>query len=103
MFLSNPISNFLNTVDPYDDIITYERTGLGIALNWLRILGTGLALIMITWMSIRYFMAHGPQAKMELKKSFTNYVIGAVVFIGASNLIYYIMVFVNSIANDIVT
>ena len=102
MFLSNPITNLLNNAPVASNIIEAERTVIGFVLNWVRLIGTGLALIMLTYMSIRYMTAQGPHEKAELKKSFINYLIGAVVLIGATNIIYYAEQLVEYILKDII-
>ena len=52
-------------------------------------------------MAIRYMTAEGPHEKAELKKAFVNYAIGAVVLIGATNIIYYAEQLVEYILTDI--
>lgn len=89
MFLTNPILNALNGANVYSNIIEGERTFIGYILNWLRLIGTGLALIMLTYIGIRYIISEPPK-RAELKKSLNNYFIGAAVFIGATNIIYYL-------------
>lgn len=69
-------------------IIAAERTVIGYVLNWVRIIGTGLALIMLTYMAIVYMNA-APTRKEDIKGRIGNFAIGAIVFIGASNILYY--------------
>ena len=87
-----------------------EKTTYIIAnvLNVIRIFGTGLALIMLTWMAISYFTADGRSAffmaekKAQIKgDQLRNFVIGVIVFIGASNILYFIVKFITQIAGDI--
>lgn len=101
MFLSNPITSVLDNAPVASNIIEVERTAIGYVLNWVRLIGTGLALIMLTYMAIRYMTAEGPHEKAELKKAFVNYAIGAVVLIGATNIIYYAEQLVEYILTDI--
>lgn len=92
MFLTNPITTFLDNSPIFGDPIKIERTFIGWILNWVRVLGTALSLIVLTYMALRYILADadgGPHGKAELKKQFVNYTIGVVVFIAAANLIYY--------------
>ena len=100
---------FLNFLDNADDqliqnVISVERSIIGNILNIIRIVGTGLALVMLTVMSISYFTADGrgmPSAverKADVKgRQLTNFAIGTVIFIGASN----ILVFIADIIEDI--
>lgn len=103
MFLANPIANLLNNAPVAANVIEAERTAIGYVLNWVRLIGTGLALIMLTYMAIRYMMARGPQEKAELKKSLTKYFIGAVVLVGATNIIYFTEQLVEFILKDIIS
>lgn len=105
-FLSN-LSQQLNTAN--DNLIqTYVvspgRSVFGNILNVVRIIGTGLALIMITWMSINYFTADGRGApwaverKADIKgRQIKNFAIGVIIFIGASNILYLIATFIADI------
>lgn len=101
MFLANPITNLLNSAPVAYNIIEVERTAIGYVLNWIRLVGTALALIMLTIMAIRYMLANGPGEKAELKKRMVNYFIGAIVLIGATNIIYYAEQLVEYILKDI--
>lgn len=103
MFLANPITNLLDNAPVAGNIIEAERTFIGYALNWIRLIGTGVALIMLTVMALRYMTANGPGEKAQLKKVFTNYFIGAVILIGATNIIYYVEQLVEYILQDLVS
>ena len=100
---------FLGFLDNADDqliqnVVSVERSFIGNILNIIRLVGTGIALVMLTAMSISYFTADGRgmpgsiERKADIKgKQLTNFAIGAVVFIGASN----ILVFVSDLVEDI--
>lgn len=83
------------------------RTGFGNALNFIRIVGTGLALIMLTWMAISYFTADGRgfpgaaerQARVK-GNQLTNFIIGLIIFIGASNIIVWVSQLLVDIINN---
>ena len=79
------------------DVIGFERSIIGNILNIIRIAGTGLALVMLTWMSISYFSANGRGAPWGVEKQadikgkqLRNFAIGVAIFIGASNILYLI-------------
>ena len=38
-----------------------------------------------------------PHKKAELKKALPNFFIGAIIFIGATNIVYYLIIFANNI------
>lgn len=101
MFLANPIMSTLNNAQVAQNVIEAERTAIGFVLNWLRLIGTGMALIILTYMSLRYINA-GPSRRGELKKNLQNYAIGAIVFIGASNIIFYVEQLVEMILADLI-
>ena len=76
----------------------------GNALNIIRILGTGVALIAITWMAIQYFTADGRGAPFASERKalikgtqLWNFTIGLVIFVGATNIIYILATFVKDI------
>ena len=87
-----------------DNVVGATRFVFGNILNVIRIFGTGVALIMLTWMSISYFTADGrsffgfAEKKAKIKgEQLKNFAIGAIVFIGASNILYFVTEFVISV------
>ena len=78
------------TVTAFEDIIDFERQGIGWFLNWLRIIGTAAALIFLTIMAIKYMSSDKPESKKQLKESLPHYILGVIIFIGAVNILYYI-------------
>ena len=87
-----------------DNVVGVTRYVFGNILNVIRIVGTGLALIMLTWMAISYFTADGrsffgfAEKKAQIKgEQLRNFAIGAIVFIGASNILYFITEFVTDV------
>ena len=91
----------LNSSNVSKTILEMERTGFGYVLNWVRIIGTGMALIMLTYMALRYINV-GVDRKSEVKKQLVSYTIGAVVLIGASNILYYTEQLVEFILKDVI-
>ena len=65
-------------------------------INVIRVVGTGIALIMLTYVGIKY-MSAAPSEKADFKKSATAYVVGAIVLFGASNIISIIANFATNI------
>ena len=66
-------------------------------LNIVRIVGLGLAMIMLTWMAISYFTADGrgfpgaAEVQARIKGSqLTKFVIGLVIFFGAGSVVSWI-------------
>lgn len=60
------------------------------AINVIRVVGTGVSLIMLSYLGIKYMMA-SPNEKADFKKSAMIYVVGAVLVFGASNLLSIIL------------
>ena len=84
-----------------------ERFVIGHLLNILRIYGSGVALLMLTIMSIQYFAADGRGMPFAAEKKawikgaqLKNFAIGVIIFIGASNILYFVEQFVEQILGD---
>lgn len=58
---------------------------LGAVLNVIRIVGTGIAIIILAVIAMKYMMA-APSDRADFKKGAMQYVVGAVVLFGAVNL-----------------
>jgi len=58
----------------------------------LRVAGSGIAIIMLSYMGIKYMMA-APSEKAEFKKSAAIYIVGAILVFAASNIIAIIFAF----------
>ena len=90
---------FLGLLDDANEVVVDQWTGvakagIGNILNVVRIVGVGLAMIMLTWMAISYFTADGrgfpgaAERQARIKGSqLTNFVIGLVIFFGAGGII----------------
>lgn len=104
---------FLTALSSANNLVVEKVTGgttyiLGNVLNVIRIFGTGLALIMLTWMAISYFTADGrsffgfAEKKAQIKgEQLKNFAIGVIVFIGASNILYLIINVVIQVAGEV--
>lgn len=86
------------------NVVNPVRFVIGNVLNIIRIGGTILALIMLAWMSIGYFTADGHsmpgsiERKADIKgKQLTNFAIGVAIFIGASNILYFLVKFISDL------
>ena len=100
-WVSAPNEEFVATyVEP-------ERMVFGNILNIVRIVGSILAIIMLAIMSIGYFTSDGHsmpgsiERKADIKgRQLTNFAIGVAVFIGATNILYFIVRLVEDIFAD---
>lgn len=74
------------------DLNDSVRKVIGSILNVTRIIGTGMALIMLVVVAIKYMMA-APGERADIKKHAIPFVIGAVVLFGASGILTIIQNF----------
>lgn len=93
-------SNF--DIDVYDNGTADEsikgpvNTIAGAIISVMRIICVGVALIMLMVLAIKY-MASAPGERAEIKKSAVQYVIGAVVFMGAGGILTLINTFMTGV------
>lgn len=59
---------------------------VGTIVTVMRIVGMGIAIIMLTYVAIKY-MSAAPAEKAEFKKSATAYIVGAIVLFGTTGLL----------------
>lgn len=62
----------------------------GVILGVIRIIGLGVSIIMITYVAMKYMLA-APSDRADLKKTSIQYVIGAIVVFGATNILQVII------------
>ena len=67
-------------------IIDPTKEVSGIIISAIRIIGTGVALIMITVVAIKYLIA-APGDRADIKKSSVLYIVGAIIVFGSSNIL----------------
>lgn len=103
-FASEPESVF--DFKQYDN--TEQRNGnadliaqktMGTAITVIRIIATGVAVVMLSYMGIKYMMA-APSEKAEFKKSAFIYILGAILIFAAGNILGII---VNMTTSNITT
>lgn len=72
---------------------------MGTAIKIVRTVATGVAIIMLSYIGIKYMMA-APSEKADFKKSATIYVLGAILIFAAGNILALIANFTtNNITN----
>ena len=111
IFLTNCINSKVMAESIFDDpnlktvnqgVSGDSETGIAGAINTiiglLQIAGTGISLIMISLLGIKYILA-SVEEKAEIKKTAMPIVIGAVLLFGAVNLISIIENIANSTLN----
>ena len=79
------------------NVTNFEQSIVGNILDFVRLWGSGLALIMLTYMSLAYFMADGALVPWGTEKKayikgdqLKNFAIGVIVFVAASNILYVV-------------
>ncbi len=72
--------------DANSNVAKTTQNIVGTAINVIRIVGTGIAIIMITYVAIKY-MSAAPSEKAEFKKSATAMIVGAIVLFAATNIL----------------
>lgn len=89
------------------NIVGVERNVIASVLNVVRIGGSIIALIMLTVMSIGYFTSDGHsmpgsiERKADIKgRQLSSFAIGVAIFIGASNILYFIVNLLEDIFTD---
>ena len=73
--------NDFNDIDESDKIKDVANTVIGL----LQIAGTGIALIVVTMLGIKYILA-SPSEKADVKKQIAPILIGCILLFGAVNL-----------------
>ncbi len=103
LFVLSFLFSFLSTTfassssDPFDftsydsttgnsDADKIAQTTMGTAINIIRIVATGTAIIMLSYMGIKYITA-APNEKAEFKKSAMIYILGAILIFAAGNIL----------------
>ncbi len=76
----------LDTFPSGQTVTTSTQKIMGTIINTIKIVGTGISIIMLVYVAIKY-MSAAPSEKAEFKKSATAYIVGAVVLFAASNIL----------------
>ena len=69
-----------------DGISNTAKNIVGSIISVIRVVGMGIAIIMITYVAIKY-MSAAPSEKAEFKKSATALIVGAVVLFASTNIL----------------
>ena len=89
-FATNPdYSTMISNANGWDadpGVKKVTRTVMGTIIQVMRIVGVGVAIIMLTYVAIKY-MSAAPAEKAEFKKSATAYIVGAIVLFGTSGIL----------------
>lgn len=80
-----------------DSLDSATRNIVGAIVSVIRIVGTGIAIIMLVAVAIKY-MSSAPGDRAEIKKHAVIYVVGAIVLFGGAQLIGIIQNFASNIS-----
>lgn len=99
--LFNTDQNMKDVKDGLNDFSNTEGIGgvLNIIIGLLQVAGTGVAVIMVTMLGIKYLLA-SVEEKAEIKKQAVPIVIGAVLLFGAANLMSAVEQFASQKINN---
>lgn len=75
---------------------TAVETTMGTAIMVIRIIATGMSIIMLSYIGIKYMMA-APSEKADFKKSLAIYIFGAVLIFAAGNILGIIEKYVSDL------
>lgn len=84
----------------YNEAVYTWQNVVGGVLDLSRIIITAICLIALTILAIKYFV-ESPTVKSEQKHALPDYIIGIVIFLGAANIIPFLVKFVLSILSNI--
>lgn len=86
----------------YNTAVSTTQNVVGGALGLVRLAVTGICLIALTILSIKYFMST-PTVKAESKSSLGTYIIGIVIFLGVTYFVPFFIEFIGSIFAQIIS
>lgn len=86
-FASEPFDfQHYNNMNGNSDADKLAQTAMGTAINTIQIIAIGIAVIMLSYMAIKYITA-APNEKAEFKKSASIYILGAILIFAAGNIL----------------
>lgn len=68
------------------DLASATKNIMGTAITVIRVVGTGVAIIMLTYVAIKYMTA-APSEKADFKKSATAFIVGAIVLFATTQIL----------------
>lgn len=80
-------------------VYTFQNVVGGI-IDLIRIVVTGVCLIMLTVLAIKYF-SNTPTIKNESKNALPDYIIGIVIFLGIANFLPFIADLIGAVLNQL--
>lgn len=93
---SSTIDDANNNWSATGNVTTHVKSVMGTAIEVIRIVGTGISIIMLTYIAIKY-MSAAPNEKADFKKSATGFIVGAVVLFASTNILKIIVDFAEAV------
>ena len=91
---------FLINGPVYNEAVYTWQNVIGGVLDIVRIVVTGICLIALTILAIKYF-TESPTVKSEQKTALPYYIIGIVILLGVANILPFLIDIVSSILSNI--
>lgn len=85
----------INNQTAGEDIKNPVKKAVGAVMGAVRIIATGVAIVMISVVAMKYLMS-APGDRADMKKASIQYVVGAVIVFGAANIL---TILVNAFTN----
>lgn len=92
------LGQFDNATEDHSNASNAVTNVIGSIISIARIVGAGVAIIMLIVLAIQYIAA-SPEGKAEIKKNSTIYIVGAVILFTASAILGIIQTFAESNIN----
>lgn len=92
------LEQFDNATEDHSNASNAVTNVIGSIISIARIVGAGVAIIMLIVLAIQYIAA-SPEGKAEIKKNSTIYIVGAVILFTASAILGIIQTFAESNIN----
>lgn len=84
-FATSPLE-FKDKSNTSSKLYTATESVIGTAVTLIRIVAMGAAIVMLTYMAIKY-MSAAPAERAEFKKSATIYIVGAILLFGTTGVL----------------
>ena len=84
----------------YDNAVNTTQNLIGGAIDLIRIVVSGVCLIMLTVLAIKYF-SNTPTVRNESKNALPDYIIGIVIFLGIANFLPFIADIIGAVLDQL--
>lgn len=96
VFAYDITGTFNGTITTDGDATAKVKTILATVLDVVRLVGAGVALIILMYIGAKFMMA-APSERANIKQYSMNYVVGAFILLGASGILSFVKTFAQNI------